>query len=144
MTLPEPRNDESRERAPFKSPYLNRELSWIEFNRRVIDEAFDERNPLLERVKFLAIWAANLDEFFMIRVSGIKQQISARVQKQSPDGLTPTEQFTSIRRALLPQLEKERNLLLDVLVPALRNEGIHIYELCRPEPAAARLGADLL
>ncbi|MFV9503908.1 MAG: polyphosphate kinase 1 [Oscillochloridaceae bacterium umkhey_bin13] len=127
MTMQEPQVDETLERPFSGSPYLNRELSWIEFNRRVIDEAFDERNPLLERVKFLAIWASNLDEFFMIRVSGIKQQISARVQKQSPDGLTPTEQLTSIRRALLPQLEQERNLWLDELLPALRNHGIHLY-----------------
>ena len=111
----------------FRSPYFNRELSWLAFNRRVIEEAIDSRNPLLERVKFLAIWASNLDEFFMIRVSGIKQQISARVQKQSPDGLTPTEQLAAIRRVLLPALEEERTLLHSELLPALREHGIQIY-----------------
>jgi len=113
--------------ASYKAPYFNRELSWLEFNRRVIGEAFDPRNPLLERVKFLAIWASNLDEFFMIRVSGIKQQISAGVQKQSPDGLTPTEQLAAVRRTLLPSLEAERNLLHDELLPALREHGIQLY-----------------
>ncbi len=128
MTVQEPKlNDVADVQVSFPSPYLNRELSWLEFNRRVIAEAFDRRNPLLERVKFLAIWAANLDEFFMIRVSGIKQQISAGVQKQSPDGLTPTEQLAAVRRALLPALEEERNLFLNELLPALREQGITLY-----------------
>lgn len=90
----------------IESRYFNRELSLIEFNRRVLEEAMDPRNPLLERVKFLAIFASNLDEFFMIRVSGIKQQIRAGVQKRSPDGQTPSEQLSAIRRTLLPILIK--------------------------------------
>ncbi|MBP1466012.1 polyphosphate kinase 1 [Candidatus Chloroploca sp. M-50] len=109
------------------SRYFNRELSWIEFNRRVIEEAFDVRNPLLERIKFLSIWASNLDEFFMIRVSGIKQQISAGVQKLSRDGATPTEQLHHIRQALLPLLVQERDLLLNDLLPSLREQHIHLY-----------------
>jgi polyphosphate kinase len=113
--------------APVEPSYFNRELSWIEFNRRVFDEARDTRNPLLERVKFLAIFAANLDEFFMIRVSGIKQQITAGVQRQSPDGLTPTEQLAALRRALLPVIEDERGLFLNDLLPALREQGISLY-----------------
>jgi polyphosphate kinase len=112
--------------ADRSTRYLNREQSWIEFNRRVLDEALDLQNPLLERLKFLAIFASNLDEFFMIRVSGVKQQISAGVQKTSPDGLTPTEQLAAIRQALLPLLEVERALLLDDLLPALAAQGIHL------------------
>jgi len=108
--------------------YFNRELSLIEFNRRVLEEAMDPRNPLLERIKFLAIFASNLDEFFMIRVSGIKQQIRAGVQKRSPDGQTPTEQLSAIRQALIPLLQQERDLLLNELLPALYKQGIMILD----------------
>lgn len=109
--------------------YLNRELSWIEFNRRVFSEALDQRNPLLERVKFMAIFASNFDEFFMIRVSGIMQQISAGVQKQSPDGLTPTEQLKAIRKTLLPLIEQERELLFTDLLPRLTEQGIRLLDM---------------
>lgn len=108
--------------------YLNRELSWIDFNRRVLEEAFDERNPLLERVKFLAIFAANLDEFFMIRVSGVKHQIAAGVKKRSPDGMTPEEQLFAIHQAILPLVEQKRTLWLEELLPRLRSHGIYVYD----------------
>ncbi len=127
MTLKQQEQIDSMELTPaVQSAYFNRELSWIEFNRRVLAEALDARNPLLERVKFLSIFASNLDEFFMIRVSGIKQQIAARVQKRSPDGLTPTEQLTAIRRTLLPLLDEQRHLFLHELIPALAGQGIHL------------------
>ncbi|MBC8077240.1 MAG: polyphosphate kinase 1, partial [Chloroflexales bacterium] len=118
-------------RAPFVLPegeatFFNREQSWIAFNRRVLEEASDPRNPLLERVKFLAIFATNLDEFFMTRVSGVKEQLAAGVQKSSPDGLTPSEQLAGIRRHLLPLLEQERRLLREELMPRLDAEGIHV------------------
>ncbi|NTW00867.1 MAG: polyphosphate kinase 1 [Oscillochloris sp.] len=109
--------------------YLNRELSWIEFNRRVFCEALDQTNPLLERVKFLAIFASNFDEFFMIRVSGIMQQISAGVQRKSPDGLTPTEQLNAVRKALLPLIEQERELLLNDLLPRLAEQNINLLNI---------------
>jgi polyphosphate kinase len=69
--------------------YLNRELSWLEFNSRVLHEAFDPRTPLLERLKFLAIFSSNLDEYFMVRVAALKQQVEAQITKLSADGRTP-------------------------------------------------------
>jgi polyphosphate kinase len=121
-------------------PYINRELSWIEFNLRVLEEATDPRNPLLERVKFLAIFFSNLDEFFMIRVSGIKQQVAANVQKESPDGLTPSEQLVAIRRILLSVMERTSSLLMDDLLPTLTAQGIYLLnydQLDTPQRAAA-------
>ena len=106
--------------------YINRELSWIEFNRRVLDEARDQRNPLLERVKFAAIFSTNLDEFFMIRVSGIKEQIQAGVTTRSLNGSTPQEQLQAIRIALEPLIAERQRLLADDLLPALRAEGIQL------------------
>ncbi len=127
MIVQEPtQNEASEAQAPVVPSYLNRELSWIEFNRRVFGEALNQANPLLERVKFLAIFASNFDEFFMIRVSGILQQISAGVQRQSPDGLTPTEQLKAVRKALLPLIAQERELLFTDLLPNLTEQGIHL------------------
>ena len=87
------------EARPF--PYLNRELSWLEFNARVLHEARDERNPLLERVKFLAIFAGNLDEFFQVRVAGLRQQVEAGKVARSPDGRTAEEQLAAARERVL-------------------------------------------
>ena len=72
--------------------YLSRELTWLEFNARVLHEAMDERTPLIERLKFMGIFSSNLDEFFMVRIAAIEQQIEAKVSKLTPDGRTPTEQ----------------------------------------------------
>ena len=76
--------------------FLNRELSWLQFNLRVLEEAEDKRHPLLERVKFLAIFATNLDEFFMIRVSGLHRQVAGGFVGTTPDGMTPSEQIGAI------------------------------------------------
>jgi polyphosphate kinase len=78
--------------------YLHRELSWLEFNRRVLEEAKDETVPLLERVKFLAIFSSNLDEFFMVRVSRIKRQVKKGLRSAGPEGLTPAETLTAISK----------------------------------------------
>jgi polyphosphate kinase len=87
------------------SLYINRELSWIRFNHHVLEEARDERHPLLERVKFLAIYANNLDEFFMIRVSGLQRQAAQGMLKAPPDGMTASEQILAIEKALIPDLD---------------------------------------
>src|SRR5688572_4497490 len=106
--------------------YINRELSQLEFFRRVLEEAQDERNPLLERVKFLAIVGSNLDEFFMVRVGGLKQQIAAGVAELSLDGLTPAEQLVAIRQAVTRLLGEARDCFKTDLLPKLEAAGIHI------------------
>src|SRR6516162_10925129 len=83
--------------SSFTNPslYVNRELSWLEFNERVLEEAKDTNNPLLERVKFLCIVSSNLDEFFEVRVAGLRQQRQSNVSAPGPDGLTPSEQLAA-------------------------------------------------
>ncbi len=108
--------------------YLNRELSWLEFNSRVLHEAFDQRTPLLERLKFLAIFTSNLDEFFMVRVAGLKQQVEAKVSLLSPDGRTPQQQLDDIRFTLSPQATKQHQHFEQVLRPLLANHRIHILD----------------
>ncbi len=107
--------------------YINRELSWIEFNRRVLQEAQDSRHPLLERVKFLSIFETNLDEFIMIRLAGLKDQIAAHVTTLSPDGLTAQEQLAVVRQCLAPLVQEVRRTWSDELLPLL--EAQHIYIL---------------
>jgi polyphosphate kinase len=106
--------------------YINRELSWLQFNWRVLEESLDESHPLLERVKFLAIFTSNLDEFFMIRVSGLRRQLAAVTLKTPPDGMTPAEQLAEIRRQLLPELALQSECWRTDLLPKLRQAGIHL------------------
>jgi polyphosphate kinase len=106
--------------------YINRELSWIRFNHHVLEEAMDERHPLLERVKFLAIFGNNLDEFFMIRVSGLQRQAAQGVLKAPPDGMTASEQLVAIEKALLPELTLQYDCWNREILPKLAQAGIFI------------------
>ena len=105
---------------------FNRELSWLEFNRRVLEEAFEDVNPLLERLKFLSIFSTNLDEFFMIRVAGLKEQIVEGVNKTSLDGLTATEQLAGIWEKVRPLITNQMSCLREEILPQLAGEGIQI------------------
>jgi len=108
--------------------YINRELSWIEFDRRVLEEAFDRTHPLLERVKFLSIFSSNLDEFFMIRVAGLRRQIACGALEAPPDGMSPQEQMQAIREHLIPLLKERQRCWEEELLPALEREGIVIHQ----------------
>jgi polyphosphate kinase len=117
------------------SLYISRELSWLEFNERVLEEGLDARNPLLERLKFIAIYGTNLDEFFMIRVAAIKQQIEAQVMRRSEDGRTPTEHLAAISERLRASLPLQMHLLNDELLPALEREGIRLLRVAELDEA---------
>ncbi|MBW4546450.1 MAG: polyphosphate kinase 1 [Symplocastrum torsivum CPER-KK1] len=108
--------------------YFNRELSWLEFNNRVLREATDPRTPLLERLKFMGIFSSNLDEFFMVRVAALKQQVAAQVRKLSPDGRTPSEQLEAINKRLLPMVMEQHQHFEKVLRPQLAREGIYLLD----------------
>jgi len=106
--------------------FLNRELSWLEFNRRVLHEAEREEIPILDRLKFVAIFGGNLDEFFMKRVGGLRLQVAAERVRASPDGLTPEEQLAAVRAAVRPMVARQRDLLLSEILPGLARYGIAI------------------
>ena len=123
--------------------FLNRELSWLEFNARVLAEAFDHRNPLLERLKCLAIFSSNLDEFYMVRVAGLRRQVSARVQQTPPDGLTAREQLDQIERRVTEMLGLVRHCLHEELLPAMAAHGIRLLDVA-DLTADERLAVDAL
>src|ERR1700720_5040428 len=112
----------------FSDPknFINRELSWLEFNRRVLEEAQDPTQPLIERVKFLCIFSSNLDEFFEIRVAGIKQQIESETSDVAADGLSPTETFNQIQRLAHELVATEYELWSKELLPQLAKNGIRV------------------
>ncbi|MFN2459183.1 MAG: polyphosphate kinase 1 [Candidatus Velthaea sp.] len=118
------------------SLYISRELTWLEFNDRVLEEGLDERNPLLERLKFIAIYGTNLDEYFMIRVAGLKQQVEAEIHKRSDDGMLPEEQLAAVSERLRRSLERQMRSLEHQLLPCLERHGIRILGYDRLDSAA--------
>ena len=130
LTIPP---DAKCDQLRFSSPanFINRELSWLEFNRRVLEEAQDPTQPLIERVKFLTIFSSNLDEFFEIRVAGIKQQIESETSEVGPDGMSPTQTFESIERVVRELVAKEYALWNTELVPELAKNGIRILQIAQ-------------
>jgi len=112
-----------------KSEYfLNRELSWIEFNKRVLEEAKDKSQPLLERVKFLSIFSTNLDEFFMIRVAGLKRQVKSNVNELTTDGMSAQEQRDVIYETLTPLVEEQYTLYNEDIIPGLLQSDVRIFK----------------
>lgn len=110
--------------------YNNRELSWLSFNERVLEEAIDKGNPLLERIKFLAIFSSNLDEFFMVRVAGLLDQIKAGYNRpENKAGLTPKEQIAAISKITRQLVEKQDDTYLHILTPLLDKEGVKIVQI---------------
>src|SRR5260221_740367 len=130
---------------PCRSPpayppdhYINRELSWLEFNARVLEEAADPSNPWLERLKFLAIFSSNLDEFFEIGVAGLQQQVSAGVAPKDygADGLAPAEQLAAIDRRAHELVAEQYRILNDEVLPGLAGggvEGVRLEDLTEAE-----------
>ncbi len=108
------------------SLYINREISWLQFNRRVLHEAQDPRTPLLERVKFLAIFSSNLDEFFQVRVAGLKQQVAARYGERTADGMTPEDQLHAITVVVRDLQEQHGRCLVEDVIPALASRDVQL------------------
>ncbi len=109
--------------------YINREISWLQFNDRVLALAADPDTPLLERLKFLAIFSSNLDEFFMVRVSGLRDQVEAGIGTRGSDGWTPSETLEAIAKHIGPAIEQQVRVFLDEIVPAMAEAGIRIADM---------------
>jgi polyphosphate kinase len=116
--------------SPLDAPrfYVNRELSLLAFQKRVLDEARDHNNPLLERVKFLSIVGSNLDEFFMVRVAGLKRQAESGVLECGPDGMTPKQQLGAIRESVSALFKVAHECLGRQIFPALKKVGLSIVD----------------
>jgi polyphosphate kinase len=125
-----------------QEPVFNRELSWLAFNERVLEEARDESNPLLERVRFATIVASNLDEFFMVRVAGLKSAVAEGDKRPHACGMTPAEQLAAIRERAAPMLNELHTLVVGTLLPALAGRGIHVVEVAALDAGSrAAIGA---
>ena len=108
--------------------YINRERSWLDFNYRVLEEAYDKTNMIMDRLKFLAITASNLDEFFMVRIAGLMDQVNVGYNKKGLDGKTPTEQLAEINTITQEMMKRQYNCLLKSLVPELNQNHIFFVE----------------
>ena len=115
--------------------YVNRELSLLAFQRRVLEEAQDQHNPLLERVKFLSIVGSNLDEFFMVRVAGLKRQVESNVLECDPDGMTPKQQLSAIRERASDLFRAAHECLRRQIFPALKNAGLCVVDYSQTDIA---------
>ncbi len=124
-------NINTEESVPLDNPenFINSEISWLKFNRRILEEAMDEHQPLLERVKFLAICGSNIDEFFMVRVSSLRRQLITGRVKARPERMSPSEQLEAIHKEIIPLIVNHKRCWFE-LVRKLRNEGIHINRFC--------------
>src|SRR5579872_6778769 len=111
------------------SLYINRELSWLEFNFRVLEEAQDADAPLLERLKFLSIVSSNLDEFFMVRVAGLKRQVKSQTIQRGPDGLTAEEQLRAIAAKTHAMVQEQYRCMRDSVLPGLAKHGIVLHRM---------------
>ncbi|HNY37390.1 MAG TPA: RNA degradosome polyphosphate kinase, partial [Petrotogaceae bacterium] len=111
------------------SLFINRELSWLEFNDRVLVEAFDKTNPLFEKLKFLSITASNLDEFFMIRVSGVMEQMEDNLDSVDSSGMTAAQQMKMISQRTHELVKKQYNCLFRSIIPSLEKEGITFLKM---------------
>jgi polyphosphate kinase len=129
-SLDEPQYKPNQPNQPQDEPhcYFNRELSWLEFNDRILCEALDARTPLLERLKFMAIVSSNLDEFFMVRVATLKQQVEAQVSQLSEDGQTPQQQLDAISHRLRPMVALQHQQFQDMIRPELAKKGVHLLD----------------
>src|SRR5215471_11148331 len=140
LTAAEPVKPKLALAAAREKRLLNRELSLVEFFRQVLDEARDEHNPLLERLRFLTIFSSIVDEFFMVRVSGLKEEVEHGWEQASLDGMTASAQLAEIRNRLQPMIEEQMRCLREDILPALKGEGIIVAsydELSKKERAQA-------
>ena len=117
-----------------KKYFVSRELSWLEFNARVLDEAGDRGNPLLERLKFIAIFSNNLDEFFMIRVASLKDLVQAGYNQPDPAGLAPLQQLSEISRKTHRMVDRQYSTFQRSLLPNLQTEGIRLLSAASLPP----------
>ena len=120
--------------------YINRELSWIAFNQRVLAQALDQRTPLLDQAKFSAIFSNNLDEFFMVRVASLKSQVEAGITTPSEDGKTPLEQLLTIRERLIPLLQQQQDHYRKQLRKQLLDHNVQLLDYSQLNKATTAMG----